>query len=312
MVNATKRDELLAEFKGKATDLFNQAIDKMDLGVAMEENDMDAVRTVIENVQNTMIGSIPVGLNVPKVTRYVSGSGNDGKITIVNIKITNRLNADKKFSFSISITNGKAREKVFDFMLGVYSALIVDELININLARVNDVLLQATSEAGLDYVARVVSPLGNDGKKVASLSDDEVLFVADEDRVFNLDNIIVLFESATDLISEETIQDNYQNIVDELRTAQTTVQLVGIYGGMLISHVADISKRVKPITLIKKVCTKNVFKLSGNKDSIAYYNKDNVFALLSRVDGQLAVILSPFDTESLVKVDIDVLKEIEA
>jgi len=113
-----------------------------------------------------------------------------------------------------------------------------------------------------------------------------------------------------DFLYKEVIQKNYQEIVDELRTAQTTVQLVGIHGGMLASHVCDISKRIKPFTLIKKVCPKNVMKLTGNKDTLAYYNKDNVFALVSRVDGEYAVTLSPFNTEDFTSSDVDVLQEI--
>ena len=214
MIDSVKKEELLNGFRSKASELLERAGERVNLENAMLTNDIGVVRDVIDNVQNVMVGSIPVGMGVPKITRYVSATGNDTRITIVNIKITNRPNVDKKFSFNISITSGKASEKIADFMLEVYSALLVDELININLARVNSVLFQATTEADLDYVVRVVSPLGNDGKKIAVLADDEVAFVADENRVFNLNNIIVLFESASDLISEEVIQKNYQEIVD--------------------------------------------------------------------------------------------------
>lgn len=312
MYNVDVKNELVAQLSESSTQLFDSVKDRYDLNTLMEDGSVSGVRDVIKNIQNIMIASIPEGISIPKVTMYVTASGDStgSGIGIINIKVTNSLNSIKKFSFAVSLTKGKALSVAFDFLKNVYSILLVDELIESNLRRVNEVIHHACLEAGIEYVIRVVSPLGNEGKKIASLSDDEVTFVADDDAVLALDDIIVLLEGSTDEISEEVIQNHYNSLVEELSTVQTSVQLVGIHGGTLVSYVCSISKRVKPLTLIKKVCSKNVTKLNSTKDTIAYYSKGDTFALVAQRDGNKEVILSPFDVNTLCKVDVDVLSEI--
>ena len=311
MYNKIEKDELIAQFTEKAFSLFENVKEVYNIDELMENNDVDGIVSAVERIQEVMIGSVPEGIVVPRVTRYISASDTDvDSISIVNVRLTNKVNSDKKWAYPFTTIRGNATKKVFDFMLSVYTALIVDILISENLLKVNDVLMQLTAEAGVDYGIRVVSGLGTDGNKIKFISDDEVVFVADEERAFELDDVIVLLDGETDTISEETIQSNYQELVEELRTAQTTVQLVGMQGGLLVAYVCDISKRVKPITLIKKVSGKNVFKLNTDKDVTAYYLKDGVFALVAQRGGMKEVILSPFDTETLVNVDVDIASEL--
>lgn len=309
MINATTKNEFLSQFVNNSKEMFESVKENYNLIEAMDSEDVDAIRGIVRKVQSLMIANIPDGLSIPKASLYVSPTGSD-TISIVNITVSNKISADKAFSYSTVVTREKAIEKVLDFMISVYSALIVDELVSSNLVRVNDVLAKAATEAGIEYGIKVVSSLGYEGKKIASMTDDEIVFVADEERVFALDDIIVLFESATEDISEEVIQAQHQNIVDELTKAQTPEQLVGIHGGMLVAYVCDLSKRLKPMTLIKKVCSKNVAKIRGDKDTIAYYYVNDVFALVARRDGHYEVVLAPFDVNTLRKVDVDILKEI--
>ena len=98
-------------------------------------------------------------------------------------------------------------------------------------------------------------------------------------------------------------------MVDELRLAQTTAQLVNMQGGALVAYICGISKRVKPMTIIKSIYSENV-ATSGKKNGIAYYLKDNVYAAINFTDGVPEVILSPFDINTFVNVDKDVLADI--
>ena len=312
MYTKAERDMFIDQFTEKAYALFEKIAERCNIDVMMENNDPDGVVRSVETIQEVMIGSIPEGIAVPKVTRYVSSLGADESISVINIRLTNRVNSDKKWAYPFTAIKGNATKKVFDFMLAVYTALIVDILVSENLVKVNDVIMQLTAEAGVEYGIRVVSALGADGNKIKFISDDEIVFVADEERAFELDDIVVLLDGATDTVSEDMIQANYMQLVEELRTAQTTTQLVGMQGGLLIAYVCDISKRIKPITLIKKVSSKNVFKLTSSKDTVAYYNKDKVFALIAQRGGMKEVILSPFDVDTLANVDVDVLAEVSA
>lgn len=309
MINAETKNELISQFKTEAKVMYDSVKVNCDLKAAMEEGNVDDVRDIVKKIQSIMIANIPDGMKIPKTSLYVSPTGSED-ISIVNITIVNKLSADRDFRYPTVITKSNAEDKVFDYMLTVYSALLIDELVNRNLERVNDVLAQAVAESGIDYGIKVVSSLGNEGKKIVSISDDEIIFVADESRVFSLDNVIVLLEEETEFISADVIQSHYQNIVEELATAQTPEQLVGIHGGVLVAHVCDISKRLKPMTLIKKVCSKNVTKVRGDKDAIAYFSEGDVYAIVAKREGSYEVILSPFDVNTLRKVDFDVLKAI--
>lgn len=309
MINLTKKNEIISQFTETSKEMFETVNANIDIDGVMSAGDVDGVRLAVKKVQNIMIANTPFGVAVPKASLYVSPTGAE-EITIVNITVANKISSSKSFNFHNAITHGNANEKVFNFMLSVYTALLIDEMVDENLERVNTVLASAVTEAGLDYSVKVVSSLGNEGKKIAFMSDDEIIFVADEERVFNLDNIIILFEETDETYTEEVLKKHLQVLVDEMATAQTTAQLVGIHGGALVAHVCDISKRIKPMTLIKKVVSKNVSKVRGNKDTLAYFNDGKNFAILARRDGHFEVILSPFDTETLRNVDIDILKEI--
>ena len=93
----------------------------------------------------------------------------------------------------------------------------------------------------------------------------------------------------------------------KLSALKSLRHLVEQNGGSLVTYVCDISTLVKPMTYIKKITNKNVENHRGNKDAILYYAKENVFALIAKRDGNLELILSPFDTTTLRKVDVDVM-----
>ena len=312
MFNAEKKTILIEEFKRNAQELFNSVKSDCDLKTAMLNGDVDDVRGIVKRCQSIMVANIPEGVDVPKTSLYTSPTtaAGDDSISLVNITISNKISADKVFKYSTTVTREGAIDKVLDFMMGVYITLIVDKLVSKNLERVNDVIAQAVAESGITYGVKIVSSLGNEGKKIARISDDEVVFVADESRVFDLDKIIVLLEEPTELITAEVIQQHYNDLVEEFANAQTPEQLVSNHGGVLVAHVCDISKRLKAMTLIKKVCTKNVTKVHGDKDTVAYFADGDVFSLVAKRDGNFEVILAPFDVNTFRKVDYDVLKAI--
>ncbi|MCI5597899.1 MAG: hypothetical protein MR360_01075 [Ruminococcus sp.] len=309
MYNVNTKEMVLSTFHESTKKMFDEATVDFDLKSSMEKGDVDGIRAIIKNVQNIMIACTPDGLLIPKVSLHISLSGED-EVNLVNIKISNKIHAEKKFGFKITITKEKSIEKVFSFMEDVYSVLLVDQLIEENLKVVNDLLVQVVAESGITYDIKVVSSLGIQGKVISYMSDDEIVFVADESRILDLDDIIVLLDEPTEFISKELIAQHKKALVKELSTATTPEQLVKIHGGSLISYLINVRKSIQAMTLIKKVCNKNAKRLYGNKDAIAYYLEDDVFAIVARRDGNMEVILSPFDTKTFHKVDVDVLKKL--
>ena len=309
MINEVTKNELVGGFIEGTNELFAKAKDKFSFTEAMQKCDVDGIRDILRNVQNIMIGCIPEGIQIPKVSLFVHASGAE-VIKVVKVSICNtRLNT-QEFKFTTSFTDSTSVDFIFDYFQSIYVDLLVNELVNINLNSVNTLIADVVAKANINYSIKVVAPLGCDGKTLSYISDDEIVFVADEGRVFDLDDVIVLFDEPRDGVTEDVIAKHVQALVDELETVQSTAQLAGIHGGSLISYVCDISKRLKPATLIKKVCNKNLKTLVGNTDTLAYYNQDGIFSIVERKDGEFSVVLSPINLDTLLKEDFDVLSTI--
>lgn len=313
MYTQSNREELLKEFEQRADEGFAALKPHLGIGQAMKNSNASAVREGINSVKNLLISVIPRGIAIPKAYLYITSlSGDGGAISMVTITVSNRAGATKEFRFNTTILGEDVEQKAYSFLKSVYMTLVEDEMAQVNVAHINDVLGQAVAEAGLDYTIRLVTPLGNNGKKIAYLADDEVVFVADSYRLFNIDEMIIFMTEATELISEDRIQETYSKLVDALAKAQTTIQLVSMHGGDLISLLCDISKRIKPMTIVTKIYNKNILAIKSNKDGIGYYNKDGIFAVVSRKGGSLELVMKPINAQTMEPVDFDVLGAVQA
>lgn len=306
MFNLSQRDELLEQFMAAANKSFAGSEPKVR--EAMQSGDAGEVRNSVKFLQQLVIAAIPENVPVPKASLYVNSAGVDA-ISLVNIALSNRVNAPEDFKYKSAFgMTEDVNEKVFRFIRDVYGDLIIIELVKFNLKTVNEVLANASAQAGLQYGIRVIPAIGSAaGKKIMSMSDDEIVLVANTERALELDDMVIFLQEPDEVFTEEVIKAKFDKLVATLSSAQTPEQLVGIHGGDLLSFICDISKRIKPSTLIKSVCTKDVKKLRGDNDAIAYYQEGSTFALVARRDGGLEVILSPFDLNDLHRVDVDVL-----
>jgi len=310
MYNCKKKEEILDAFTKAARENAERNLSDLNIEAFMESGNTDVLREAISKVQANITSAMPEGIPIPKASLYTSPISTDGKtISIINLSVTNKVKGSKKFKFAHVIKKEHAKDTLIDVFLAVYTELLVDYLGEQNLIHVNEVLQEATKEAGLSYEIKVVTSLGNEGKKVSYLGDDAVIFVADEERLFDLEDTLALQE-VSEFVTEEFITAAKKQLVDDLAGAQTTVQLIALHGGLLVSSLLDINKRVKPMTIIKKVTNRNVENLNGNKDAIAYYAKENVFSIVAKREDGFEVLLSPFDIETLRKVDVDVIAEI--
>lgn len=313
MYTQIKCDELLREFSANADARFESLNKSLNIHEAMSAGDAAEVNKRISTIRDLMISVIPFGLSVPKAFMYVSSMSSSGdEITMVTITVSNKTSSDKSFRFSSSLIGDKIEEKAFNFLKSVYVTLIEDEMAQENADMVNSVLAQAVKEADLGYSIRIVTPMGNNGKKIIHLSDDEVVFVADMTRLMNIDKMVIFQTEPSVFVTEEKIQETYNSLCNALAQAQTTVQLVAMRGGNLIALLCDLSKRVKPMTFISKVYNKNIMSLKGSKDGIGFYNKDDIFAVVSREDGILELVLKPISTKTLEPVDFDVIGAVQS
>lgn len=311
MVNSKLKDQLVASFVENAKKNIQMTCQDIDVNKYMAEGNVDVIKNIINKVHSNIILAIPDEVTIPKVNLYSSMSGENG-VELINLTVSNKFTAVRKFKFQKRITSSaNTLADIVEAFEYFYSELIVDSLVQENLEVVNSVLAKITEKAGVSYSVVVAPPMQEDGKKIKSISDEMIVLVADEDRVFELDDILVFrTPDEESKITQELIDEAIEKEAMQYAEAQTVEQFVERKGCPVIKYLCDISTQVRPMSLIKKIHSKNVERLQGNKDAVAYYLKDNVFAVIARVDGKMEVVLSPFDITTFRKVDVDVLANI--
>lgn len=315
IVGVNKKNELLKVFQDGYTANLNANMAGIDLLSLCKKGDSNAVKQVCEKVKSNILAAIPEGYAIPKALMYVTCTGTSAdSVSVISISVSSSWKSDHKFKFSIQIPADDAvQTRLIDFLTGAYDQLFYDELIMNNVDIVNNLLKELTEAAGLSFSMKMVSPMGMNGKKVAAISNDEIVFVADFENIFQIDDILAFQEISEEddgLITAEQVENAKKILSDELGVIQTTVQMAAAHGGSLVKILSNIGTSTKAMTLIRKVTSKNVEKLTGASDTHAYYEKDGVYAIVARSNGVFQVVLSPFDVETLEPSDVDVLTEL--
>lgn len=317
MYNLKTKNEILSAFVEGVKANKEANLKDFNLSEIMKTDNVEKTKEAIEKIRANVIAAIPEGIPVPAVSVYITpaGLGDTEGIALATISVTNRLKAAKKFKYThvAEQTNSKEVFSTADFFEGVYSALIEEYLAEENLKVVNEVLAQESQKAEATYKVQVVSSLGEGNKTLAYLDDDVVIYVADAERVFELDDILALVPVTEDLLDYEknNIESAKEQISNTFAENQTTVQFVNAHGGALIQYLCNLSSRKKALNLIRKL-GKSIDKIAtaGSKDGIFVYEKDHTCAIIARENGEFKLALSPFDTETYKNVDKDVLAEI--
>lgn len=312
MYNLQKRDDIINIFTKTADTRLEVAKMYGSISESMVKDDASMVKFLVKKAFEAVAASIPTELDVADVAIYINMSGDGNMIRVIDIALRNKYSSNYEFKFKgqvIYTEDGDVFDSVANFLKCSYIELISDAVINANLEEINAKFAQITEEAGNTFAVKVVSPLVGEGKKIVSITDDEVVFVADETRVLSMDDIVIFCEP-TEILSAEVIEGVYKNTVATFAQAQTTAQFVGLHEPT-IGHICDISKLVKAISLIKKVYSKNAEKLGrSKKDTVAYFMKDGVYSVVSITADGKDVILKPFNVDTLEVVDYDVVANI--
>lgn len=311
MINTKLKNEVIESLVEDSNTRFKENLADLDLVGFMQKDDVDLVKNAVNKIKANVIASIPEGIPVPGTSLYVSCTGTESEITVINLSINNKIKAEKTFKFAKSFISDDAIVKnIGEFFVDVYSELVLDIMAEDNLEQINALISDAAGDVG--YKVSLASVIGGSDKKILFISDDEVVFNADLDRVFAVDDILALQEPDEEgLIKEEDIEAAKKQIKEVFEVAQTPVQLIENHGGVFISYFANISKTVKPMTLIKQVTGWTPAGVKNQKNAVCYYSEGDVYALIAKREGKLEVLLSPFNTETFRNEKVDVLKAIE-
>lgn len=311
MINLETRNELLEQFKARANARLVENCQDVDFKKYFADADLYMVKNGIKKIKDNVYGALPLGYALEKTFMYVTATGDaNSAMSVVNISISTSGKSAEDFKFKTAVTADSTYAVVVDYMIGVYSVLLLDAMEKVNLKKVNEVLAEIAEKAGVDYSVSVVSSTDRAGRKINYMSDDTLELVADEDMVFQLDDLVVMKDVDGLIVTEDLKEQVMQQEIDAMKLAQTPEQYMKAKAGFLAGYVADVRKQVKPLTYIKKITSKNVRSGRGKKDCLMYFFEDGVFALVEQKDEQLNVVLSPFNVETYEKVDVDVLDKI--
>jgi hypothetical protein len=309
MINEAKRKEILSTFSAKVEANAEAIRNQFRLQEYFVAGGFDTVKESVKDIQKMVVRNLPEDIAVEEASMRFAITGN-----VINITLGNkRSDAATAFKYKIPVvvrpnsTNASLYDEVVTGIFGVYEALLNLALVEENVAKVNEVLAELVEMAGLDYVVRVIPSFGQGSKKIAYLSDDEIVFVADDSNIFNLDTVAVAMDP-NPYFSEESIAGAKKAMAEVFATAQTTAQFAESKGFALLTYLCDISKLKKAASYVKKISNKNIKNQSMKNDCIAYYLDGDIFGLAEIKDGKAEVILSPIDLSTFRRVEgVDIL-----
>lgn len=312
MINTAVKNSVMKKFADNLAENYKNNLEGLDLVGLMGTGSTEKVRSAIDKIRSNALISIPEGYKVPGIILYCSyygGSEEGDQITSVTITASNKI-GEKPFKSksTFGYNTGDIVENIAEFFGNLYEVLLLGTLANSNVEEINQLLDEVSED--VEYSVSLQAEFGGSANKIAFISDESVIFNVDFDKIFEVDDILALYDPDEDF-SEEDIANAKKAIADEIIKCQTPEQLVKAHGGDFIAYFAGINKTVRGLTLIKKAVPKDAHKLTGNSDQVGYYFEDGVFAVLTKKDGQYGVVLSPFDVNTFRRVDVDVVAKMQ-
>lgn len=254
------------------------------------------------------------GVFFPKFISKVTTYGNE-----VTIRVSSKLNADYKFKQEDTLT---VDENIITAMGTVYATALV-HMLHIEMA-IENVETLNTVVAGLMEEAESKLNLmfccdPNKDTGVYTIDNETLnlnISVAAAHTICKLGIMREGDDEYTALINKEARKE----FVDAVKLAETTVQLVKTKTPV-ITELVKFSARKSAAKLIKRAFHRQAQYLGKQKAGIGYFDdnvdingtKTHVFAaVVKSEDGELSMLLNPFDTNTDFNVEYDVLAAVKA
>lgn len=254
------------------------------------------------------------GVFFPKFISKVITYGNE-----VTIRVSSKLNAAYKFKHEETLT---VDENIIQSMGTVYATALV-HMLHIEMAMEN---VDALNGVVADLMSEAESKLhlvfccdGNKDTGVYAIDNETLVLnisVAAAHTVCKLGIMREGDDEYTALINSEARKE----FIDAVKLAETTVHLVKTKTPV-ITELVKFSARKSAAKLIKRAFHRQAQYLGKQKAGVGYYddnveingNKTHVFAAVEKTDdGELRLILNPFDTNTDFNVEYDVLAAVKA
>lgn len=292
-------------------ELFNQNVEYncdliskyTDLYSFFKLGDAVEVGNAVKNILNKLLASVPEGFE-QKINLYKTINGGE---TLNGIGITLSINRKGKVVrlknyFSV---NKNIQNEIIDWLTAVIRELIINDCMDVNIEVLNAKFAEITKEAKVPYAIEFCDTYEADGKRIVSITDEKVVFAVDPEKIFTIYNLLLLAESDGELVTEKQIKGVFDSEVTSIMKAATTPELVALKDPVIM-HVTGIPKTVKPLSLIKKVYTKDIAK--ARKEGVAKFMNDELFTAYSYDEEEIVNVLKPFDVKTFKPLEVDAME----
>lgn len=303
-----EKEKIVDDFKSTVSNACGGVMQKYFIADHIEGGYVENIKQEFKRLNSFMKTLVPKGIKIDSPKLRLTLVGETVTVTIRNSEADSALKYKfvKQFTKRSNSTNESMFLEYADWLYDLYEVLLVSAMAQKNVDAVNEVLDEICRTAEIPYSVKVIIPFGQGGKRLAYLSDDEIVYCADIDKIFELEDLAVMSEPG-ELLSEDDILEAKNKIAQEYSTAHTVFEFVKAKGFGLISYLCG--KTAKGVmSQIKEVTTKNIVSHSRRVDGLAYYSQDDVYALAKFEGGEVEVVLSPFNIKTLEPVEgVDVV-----
>lgn len=271
----------------------------------------------------SLVGDIEAVLKAPRVDGvglpvYLSKvTYEDGNLDVVTITVRTKLKSSYKYrkDTNVAVDANFIANAGNAYVTALYDMFYIEEAAA-NVEALNEKVAEIVAQAEVPYGFRFAVDTDTDAM-VLSINDSEVVFNANIAKAHDVSNLGI-FKSG-DEYDNIVCQATTDKIVTALKAAQTPVQLIKS-NVSLIKDVTGVSTKKRASKIIRGSYHRQAKYLGGTKAGVGYFDETvqvngesvDVFALVAKAeDGELSVVLSPFDVKTLYNVEFDVVAAVK-
>lgn len=316
-------NQIVNKFVEDAAEVTNRVIENNSMERAVES---DSLRVLVELFYNASYGSLPHDVSIEDTSLRVNLSDVEGGATTINVTVRNRHETEFPFKYKSMFTTNSSMEEIGTFFIQIFRTILENALLKENAKVLDELAEKVAGTAGLGFKVRFAPDSLASNRAVVKVSDEEVVFAVSREKLLSLEKLVLLSidpavnlieiedEQGVHLVEDEELRERYNKALDKEATAwsvaTTPVELIAAKVPLLKYLVEYGLKR--PATLVREVFSNRleaVGRFAKDKNLTAFYLQDDVFGAVIREDGEFSVLLSPFNTKTLEKADVDLLAE---
>ena len=271
----------------------------------------DAVQKYMTSVEKAIKGvSANIEASVPEFLATFNALESKDKVAKVSITVKSKLKA--KYSYK-EVTSVLVGDNFLTEFANAFVSMVI-QLYYVQVAGENIDALNEYLEGVYDENEIGIRAYFTIGGKapVASINDEEVVFNISTDAAHGIGNLTV-FDSG-DAYQERCAKLAKESFIESMKAIQATPELIKAHINLITDLTEGMSKKRVNSILKAGIKTASRFTEGQKPFGLGYIEskqvidgvETTVFAIVENTESGIATILKPFDTKTLLAVDIDV------